>query len=258
MELQAALPEYDRHGVALFAISYDSVDALATFSDVHGITYTLLSDPDSAVIDRLGLRNPTYAPDHQAHGVPYPGSFVLDEGGVIVGKQFDPNLRRRQTGIGLLEEAFGVETDLHGPEARAQDDVVAVRAHLDSPTYRPMQQLRLTVDIRIADGYHVYGQPLPSGYTPLRVSVDPIEGLEIGELRLPPASPFQFQGLADDFFVYEGTVKLSLPLTIREDIGDQQLAISVSFQACTSDDCRFPATLGIELPVRPLPLIGRR
>ena len=48
-----------------------------------GITYTLLSDPKSEVIERWGLRDPQYPETSRAYGVPRPAIFVIDRQGVI-------------------------------------------------------------------------------------------------------------------------------------------------------------------------------
>lgn len=53
------------------------------FADRRGITYTLLSDPKSVVIERWGLRDPQYPTGSRAFGVPRPIIFVLDRRGMI-------------------------------------------------------------------------------------------------------------------------------------------------------------------------------
>ena len=50
MELRDAHAKFREAGVALYAISYDDVGALAAFAKAYGIDYPLLSDVDSAVI----------------------------------------------------------------------------------------------------------------------------------------------------------------------------------------------------------------
>ena len=62
MELRDALPRFREAGVKLYAISYDDVEALATFADAYGIGYPLLSDVDSAVIRRYGILNTVLSP----------------------------------------------------------------------------------------------------------------------------------------------------------------------------------------------------
>ena len=266
MELQDSLDAYARHGIAVFAISYDPVDALGAFAAKYGIRFPLLADEGSVVIRRLGLYNPR-VPEHHAFygvrmrddvwGIPYPGSFILDEGGIVVERRFEDSYRVRETAVGILESAFGAIGGAHGPESRVAGDGVVARAHLDSATYRVFQRLRLTVELRIEPGLHVYGEPIPEGYTPLSVEVAPVEGLEVGALDAPAPSPFQVDGLDERFFVYEGTVRATLPLTFSGVTGDQTIDAIVRYQACSATECRPLEALRFQLPVARLAHVER-
>ena len=46
-----------RQGIEIAAISYDTQEILATFSERRGITFPLLSDVGSATIARYGILN---------------------------------------------------------------------------------------------------------------------------------------------------------------------------------------------------------
>lgn len=279
MELQESLAEYERHGIAAFAISYDSVDVLGAFAEKFGIQFPLLSDEGSVVIRRLGLYNERVQEHHafygvpmrdDVRGVPYPGTFILDEQGVVVERRFEDSYRIRETAVGILEAAFGGASASHGAEDRAAGQVypacpdegrvgggVLARAYLDSSTFRVFQRLRLTVELQIEPGLHVYGEPIPDGYIPLSVEVAPIEGLEVGMLEVPPPRPFQVTGLDEQFFVYEGKVQVTVPLTFIAVTEDQTLDVAVRYQACTATDCRVPETLRLRLPVTWLPHVER-
>ena len=114
MELQDAWPTLQQMGIVLVAISYDDVATLAAFAEKYAITYPLLSDAGSETIRSLGLLNelleqqqaaygrPTRA---EQHGVPYPGTFVLDERGYIREKHFEQSYRVRPTRSIILEWA---------------------------------------------------------------------------------------------------------------------------------------------------------
>jgi peroxiredoxin len=108
------MPDFDAAGIAVFALSYDPVEVLAQFVAKRDITYTLLSDVGSRVIRQLGLLNEHldeqyayYGLEVREHhrGVPYPGSFILDEAGVIVEKHFEQGHRIRPTGVTLWKRA---------------------------------------------------------------------------------------------------------------------------------------------------------
>lgn len=87
IELDGDAGEFSRRGYGLAVVTYDPVGTLSEFSLDRGIDLTLLSDPDSAMVDAFGVRDPMYAdPEHFAWGVPYPVTFVLGPDGVILAK----------------------------------------------------------------------------------------------------------------------------------------------------------------------------
>lgn len=264
MELQRTLPDFERSGVALFAISYDPVAVLAKFAETHRIQYPLLSDEGSNTIRRLGLFNEHVYEHHAAYGipkreqhwgVPYPGAFLLDEEGQVLQKRFQQSYRERETGVAILEHGLGCESSLPKAEAQAQDEEVMLRAALDSDTYRWFQRLWLTVELNLAPGLHVYGQPIPPGYIPLSVEITPIDGLEVGASEFPIPHPYRIEGLSEEFVVYEKTVTVTLPLTFTQEGEDQTLQITVRYQACSDTGCFAPQTTHLQLPVKAADLI---
>jgi len=58
------------------------------------VTFALLSDPHSAVIDRYGLRDPAYAGE-KIDGVPRPSVFVLDQRGRVRWAKIESDYRER-------------------------------------------------------------------------------------------------------------------------------------------------------------------
>jgi hypothetical protein len=261
------LPDLVSDHVALFALSYDSVETLAAFAEKHGITYPLLSDEGSRVIRELGLLNEHLAEQQAQYGVQtrdeqlgvaYPGIFVLDENGVVVQKRFQQSYRDREGGVGLIEDALGVAAASHGSGAEAQGPEFRARAYLDSPTYHYFERLRLTVELTVEPPYHVYVAPVPDGYVPLSVIIEPIEGLEVGEMRWPEPRRLKI-GLNEEFWVLDDTIRGSMPLVFAAPAGagDHELRVAVSFQTCSDDDCLMPTTLHFTLPVRETDMVDR-
>lgn len=104
----AAAPLAQR-GYTLAAISYDPPEVLTTFATKQGVGYTLLSDPRSATIDRWKLRDPQYAPESFAYGVPKPAIFVLDAKGVVRAKLAEDGYKVRPTVASVLAAVDGVK-----------------------------------------------------------------------------------------------------------------------------------------------------
>ena len=68
---------------------------LASFVERKQVSFTLLSDPKSEVIDRYGLRDPAYPPGNRAYGVPRPIIFVIGRDGVIRAKLYEESFKNR-------------------------------------------------------------------------------------------------------------------------------------------------------------------
>ncbi len=89
------------------AISYDSIEILKRFSDKNEIDYPMLSDEGSKLIDAFGIRNKAmdgikYG-KNDLTGIPFPGTYVLDGDGVILGKLFLERYQERHSSEALIE-----------------------------------------------------------------------------------------------------------------------------------------------------------
>ncbi|MBI4326372.1 MAG: peroxiredoxin family protein [Chloroflexi bacterium] len=91
--MQEKVKDMAATGGQVVAISYDSVAILKRFAAKRSITFPLLSDAGSKTIDAFGIRNQE-APERWS-GIPYPGTFILDQKGVIRAKLFLENYRER-------------------------------------------------------------------------------------------------------------------------------------------------------------------
>jgi hypothetical protein len=254
--LQRVKPPLDAENVAIYAVSYDEPAVLAGFAERYGITYPLLADVGSNVIRRLGLLNED-APERVA-GIPHPGVVVLDNAGIVVERHFYDSYRERDTAAGLLEQTLGLSQAVHGPRTRLATEAVTFRTWFDAPAYAWGQRLRLTVELVIAPGYHVYGELVPDGYVPLSVTIAPLERVSVGATSYPPPHALHIEALHETFSVHTGTVRVTLPVTFMVvDAGEQCVSIQVTYQVCSDHDCRPPETATLELRLPEIPLIER-
>jgi peroxiredoxin len=102
-DLQAALMDIEAAGVRLIAVSYDAPATGAAAAKKLGLTYPLLSDPDSKTITAYGILN------HEAMGkgagIAHPVAFILDRQGVIRAKLMRDNYRDRPESAELIAAA---------------------------------------------------------------------------------------------------------------------------------------------------------
>ena len=262
------LPKLEASGVALFAVSYDPVAVLRAFADKHGIAFPLLSDEGSRVIRRLGLINERVQEDHAAYGIkpdprhtnlPYPGVFVLDESGVIVGKQFHESYRERDTGAALLAQTLRILDPGPGSTSGGAGDPIQVVAWLDSPTYSFFQRIHLNVELRMAPGFRVCASPAPDGMVPLTVHVSEIAGVDMGAVEWPAAQSSRVPGLDGAVPVHTGTVRALVPLTFAAPPGggDLNVELTVGYQGCSGSERLSPASVRVTLGIKELAMVDR-
>lgn len=252
--------ELDARGIALVGVSYDPPEVLKGFTEKHGLSYPLLADVGSRVITSLGLLDRELVAHHERfgietkewqHGVAYPAVFVIDGDGVVTAKRVREHYRAREGSHQLLEEALGIRLPALGATVTDSAPRVRVSAQLDGERYVRWEETRLHVTLEVEDGWHVYGAPVPEGYTELTVAVTSIPEVRVRSPRLPAPHPFRVEGLDEDFAVYEGRVEVVVPLAfeVPPDQGPVELRVGVRFQACSASECLPPDAVALVLQV---------
>jgi len=132
---------------------------------------------------------------------------------------------------------------------RVERNGVTVSAGVESATYRPYEKHQLHVTAQLDPGVHVYGAPVPDGYSALEIAIAPFDGLDASPVQLPEPHPFRAEGLDEDFLVYEGIIDALVPFNIVPHREQATLSVTVSYQACTDSTCYPPeaATLNLVL-----------
>ena len=252
-------------------MSYDQVEVLHTFATEWGVSYDLLSDEGSEVIRRLGLLNAHVEAqqafygrgvDERHVGLPYPGTFVLDEDGVVEQRLFDQSYRPRPSAGYLFRAASGVPPE-PARSATSTEGPVEVTAWLDSSYFRPLELREVHVELRVAEPWHVYTDPIPDGFTALRVEVGADAAIATGQADLPAGRPFTVEGLPEQFHVVDGSVRVSVPFQLPgagldldgrplPEPGDPRpvaLDVEVAHQACSDVECLPPAVQRLRLEI---------
>ncbi len=257
MELQDHKAEFDDAGIKLFAISYDSVEALGAFAQHYRIEYPILSDVDSKVIREFGILNTLVRPDEtEFYGIPFPGSYLVGHDGKVSAKFFNQQYQVRETATAMMHAGFGLPIDpsqlSHGEVSGG--DGVHIRAALMDKIIRPRQRSLIYVTLELAEGLHIHGESISDGFLPTKVQVTGTEGLSFGTPQFPETKPFRIEEIDEEFNAYDGNVEIVVPVvsTIRE-AGTAEIEIKVSFQACADAMCYIPRieTLKLELSTAP-------
>ena len=101
LELEGVADELAAAGWDLSLITYDSLDTLTAFGTEKNLTYTLLSDTDSAMIDAFNLRNTDVTSGSRFDGIPYPAIVFISADGIVRGVQKEDGYKTRPPSEGL-------------------------------------------------------------------------------------------------------------------------------------------------------------
>ena len=172
MELQSKIEAFAAAGIHVFSLSYDEQEALADFRDAYGITYTMLSDPESKVIRQFGILNTLIREDdHPWFGIPFPGTYVVNREGLISHKFFENNLA---LGVGpetLLRAAQGEAIDQPEADLEPRSDTTW-QVYLDGDRLAVSVLRDLVVRIEGPAGRHLYAAPALVGNVPVELVLD--------------------------------------------------------------------------------------
>ena len=108
VELEEHSDAFRELGIALAAMTYDSVEVLAGFHSEESLSYPLLRDEDAKHVNALGILNDSYEQGHQAYGIPHPGVLYVDAEGVIRAKYAIRGFRNRPPFEALLDHLQGL------------------------------------------------------------------------------------------------------------------------------------------------------
>ena len=213
-----------------------------------GIRYPLLSDPDSAIIRAFGILNTNIPEGHEWYGIPFPGTYIVDESGTVRSKYFEESHRQRFTADTVLTREFGVGG---GERQIVQTQHLTLRAYPSEDTVRPGNRLMLVVEIEMPPKMHVYA-PGVAGYRPVSFSIEENPALRVHEPEFPKPEILHLPVIQERVPVYQGKVRITRDVTLSPRFKGPELEIPASFayQACDDRVCYPPTTVPFRFKLR--------
>jgi peroxiredoxin len=266
VELQEAMPKFEAAGIKLYAVSYDEADALANFAEHHDITYPLLSDKGSKVIRSVGIQNRFVTKEQiPYYGIPFPGTYLVDEAGIVIEKFFSRSLAARESAESVIDSALGeILLGEEEPTDRAGNEDIRISAtyHGGGGNLKSAVIRQLVVRFELAPGLHIYDAPVPEGMVATRIEVTGPPGLRTNEWIKMPTKPLRLPGIEAELRVWEGRVDFVIPvwaddriasLVEKSEFDEIEIEVKVDFQACDDQVCRIPQseTLTVKVPIAP-------
>jgi peroxiredoxin len=285
LELQSQYEQLRKDGLGLVAISYDSQEILAAFSEQHGITFPLLSDVGSATIKRYGILNTvaeeglgpnakdpaviarvkTYVSANGANerqrGIPFPGTFIVDRRGRVKARFFEDSYTVRNTVSNIRVKLNGRESLVAATQVKsAQLDVTT---YTSDASVAPGNRFSLIAHIEPHPGVHVYA-PGAANYKTIQLTLVPQQYVRTAATSYPPAEIYFFKPLNERVPTYQK------PFTLVQEVvldgqastrtalqGQHALTLggALMYQACDDRLCYDPVTLPLTWTVNLRPIV---
>lgn len=257
------MERFEKQGIKLAAISYDSPAILMDFAKRHNIEFPLLADPDSKVIRSFSVLNAEAK--GMTKGMARPGFFFIDESGAIREKYFEAEYTNRFTANNVIGRLFPeltqeVSQTVEAPHLRltlSQSDRTVVSG----------SRVSLIVEVQLPPDVHVYS-PGVKGYKPIQLVLHNSRGIEPAPVTYPSSKILYLDAIKEQVPVFDGKFKITQDVTITPSkAGDGLRAVfsagktisiegELQYQACDRTICYTPASAPVkwELKVQPLDL----
>jgi hypothetical protein len=259
VELERNLTIIAGQGYGLCSISYDSVEILRDFAQRRGITFPLLSDPDSSIIRGFGLFNEQAAPGSRDYGVPHPGIFQVDAGGVVQERFFEEKYWNRLTTPSVF---WRLGLDLASRLGSTEREHLRVRTAASDASVSPGNRFTLFVDIEPLPGVHVYGPEVGGGYQGLTLTIDPPAHILSHAPTYPPATRLHLPWTGEVLTGYTRPIRVAMDVSLGTRLelapvieAGQGLRIPgmLRLQSCDNRMCWPPEAVALEWQIGLLP-----
>jgi peroxiredoxin len=288
VELQRDVSELDERGIKLVTISYDSEEILQTFTQAQGITYTMLADPGSEIIERFDLLNPvpewaigedsdgpdvaeavaTYVsvvnPSEMMVGIAFPGTFILDSDGRLIDRCFEDFYIERNAISSILVPLGNDVEPIQATEiSTSQLDLVT---YSTNPAVAVGSRFALVLEIEPGDGMHIYAPGDSDDYTTISLNIDPQPFLRVLPMEFPESGEYFFEPLDDTQPVYEEPLKLIQEIYMDGSLeaqglvrGQDSVTITgtLDYQACEENICYIRSSVPLSWTMELRPLVFR-
>jgi hypothetical protein len=256
VELQGKKAEFEKNGLKVASVSYDSVEILKSFADRVGITFPMLADPDSKIIRDFGILNESIQKGTPMYGIAYPGSYVVDARGIVQSKYFATDYRERYTGGDILLDRSSrvgltgwkeFETPHLILKYRASDEIVRAGNHV-----------ALRIEVSLKPKMHVYAPGVQGNYIPVQWQMD--EGAwKASAPQWPASENIHLKVINETLPVYKDrfVVTRDIVLAQQKELAaaagakkEMTLEGTFRYQACDDKKCYLPVNIPLKWNLR--------
>ncbi len=254
-DLNRQVEGFRKKGMNVASLTYDSTDVLKTFAARIGITFTMLSDPDSKVIRAFEILNTNAEKGTSRYGIPFPGTYVINERGIVTAKYFDDDYRERSSAASILTREFGVDdTGSRIAKNVFENNQLKLTYFASDATLAPGHRTALVLEIDPKPKMHVYA-PGVERYIPIDWQMSESKAWIAFPAAYPASRKLNLPAIQETVPVYNSHIRIVRDLAVGLDpettsslSADRTLTVEGSFryQACDDKQCFLPKTIPLK------------
>lgn len=260
MELGQALPKYQKLGLGVAVITYDSPEIIRNFSGRLGITVPILSDPGSKIIKDFGIFNTNIPMTSFQYGIPFPGTYTVDTSGVVTAKYFEDNYRERVTPNFILTRQFG---DAGIRKSQVRTEHLTLTSYVSDEKVYAGNRVSLILEIELPLKMHLYA-PGVKGYKPAGFQLDARPNVRFLDTSFPKPAIMNLPVIKERVPVYSGKLRVTRDVIfgIDESMKKEssiELTGTFEYQACDDKICyletKIPLNFSLVLQNQDIPRV---
>jgi hypothetical protein len=223
----------------------------------------MLSDPESKVIRAFDILNRNIEPGNMAYGIPFPGTYIINEKGIVTAKYFEEDYRERYSAASILTHEFGAD----GVEKKTVETPhLTLTTSASDATLAPGRHITLIVEIDPKPKMHVYA-PGVQGYIPIDWEMAQSKSWLALPATYPASRMLNLPAIHETVPVYNRHIRIVRDVVIGQEaeiapvLGpDRTLNIEGTFryQACDDKECYIPRTIPLTWTFRTATLDTQR
>lgn len=213
----------------------------------------MIADPESKVIEAFGLRNPNTQPGSRVYGMAFPGTYIVDENGVVQEKFFNQSHRQRMTVDSVLLKVYSAgEAGGQRVEAKVEPQF-NLSAFPSEEEVQPGNQIVLMAEFDLYDKVHLYAPG--SDYRAVNLKIDDNPMLQAGELDLPEPEVLYLDVIDESVPVYLGKVRITREMTLSPHFEGDTIEINATleYQTCDDEYCFEPSSMPLTFNLKVSP-----
>jgi hypothetical protein len=205
------------------------------------------------MIRAFGILNDNFRRDHQWYGVPFPGTYMIDESGIVRAKYFEEDHRERFTAANVAFRQYGLESG--GRVGETETSHLQIRTSTSDQVVRSGSRTVLILDVNLKPGMHVYAPQVGGNYIPVDWRITTSGAILSYKTAFPASENLHLPAVQETLPVYSGKFRLTRDLTIGQSreirpflSPEGKLTVEGSFryQACDDKFCYPPKTVPVQ------------